>query len=58
MLANVAQIVRQFKRSWTRELEDEAIERACQAEIEESVAFAVANPEPSADECLHHVFVD
>ena len=29
MLANVAQIVRQFKRSWTQELEDEAIERAC-----------------------------
>jgi hypothetical protein len=29
MLANVAQIVRQFKQSWGRELEDEAIRQAC-----------------------------
>lgn len=29
MFANVAQIVRQFKQSWTRELEDEAIVQAC-----------------------------
>lgn len=29
MLSNVAQVVAQFKRSWTRELEDQAIEQAC-----------------------------
>jgi len=29
MLANVAQIVQQFKQSWSRELEDEAILQAC-----------------------------
>lgn len=29
MFANVAQIVRQFKQSWSRELEDEAIRQAC-----------------------------
>lgn len=29
MFANVAQIVRQFKQSWSRELEDEAILQAC-----------------------------
>lgn len=28
MFANVAQIVRQFKQSWSRELEDEAIRQA------------------------------
>lgn len=30
MIGNIARIVEQFKRSWSRELEDEAIERACQ----------------------------
>ena len=30
MVGNIARIVAQFKRSWSRELEDEAIERACQ----------------------------
>lgn len=29
MFANVAQIVRQFKQSWSRELEEEAIRQAC-----------------------------
>ena len=29
MFANMAQIVRQFKQSWSRELEDDAIVRAC-----------------------------
>lgn len=29
MLPNVAQVVGQFKRSWTQELEDQAIEQAC-----------------------------
>ena len=30
MLGNIARIVAQFKQSWSRELEDEAIERACE----------------------------
>src|SRR5262249_50682959 len=30
----------------------EAIERACQVEVEEAVAFAMASPEPPAVECL------
>src|SRR5207302_10232627 len=49
------QLLEKFQQS---ERELERIERACQAEIEEAVAFAVASPEPSADECLHHVFAD
>ncbi|MBI1914187.1 MAG: thiamine pyrophosphate-dependent dehydrogenase E1 component subunit alpha [Planctomycetes bacterium] len=36
----------------------EAIERACQADIEEAVAFTVASPEPLAAECFRHVFAD
>jgi len=36
----------------------EEIERACQAEVEEAVAFAVASPEPPAAECFHDVFAD
>jgi len=40
------------------ERELEAIEHACQAEIEEAVAFAVASPEPPAAECSTHVFAD
>ena len=30
MLGNISRIVAQFKQSWSRELEDDAIERACQ----------------------------
>ena len=30
MLGNIARIVAQFKQSWSRELEDDAIERACE----------------------------
>ena len=30
MIGNIARIVDQFKRSWSRELEDEAIVRACE----------------------------
>jgi hypothetical protein len=29
MFANVAQIIRQFKRTWTYEVDDEAIRAAC-----------------------------
>src|SRR5262249_9391869 len=36
----------------------EGIERACQAEVEEAVAFAVASPEPQAAECYRHVFAE
>jgi pyruvate dehydrogenase E1 component alpha subunit len=39
-----------------RELDE--IERACQAEVEEAVAFAVASPEPAAAEGLRHVFAE
>ena len=30
MFGNIARIVQQFKQSWSRELEDDAIERACE----------------------------
>jgi pyruvate dehydrogenase E1 component alpha subunit len=49
------QLLDRFQQS---ERELEAIERACQAEIEEAVAFALTSPEPAAAECYSHVFAD
>jgi TPP-dependent pyruvate/acetoin dehydrogenase alpha subunit len=41
-----------------KERELEEIEHACQTEIEEAVAFAIASPEPPAAACFRHVFAD